>query len=261
MGSRVLVVSLVLLLSATMAKAEIVRLTTGNDYKPFTDESLPEGGLAVALVRAAYARVGRDVEIVWRPWKRGYLETREGLFVATFPYVKTPERQRDYRYSEPIFAHSRRVVVLADSLISADSLDDLKGMQMCRPVGYAIGPRLRRMVAAGDITLNRPNTMELCFQLLALGRVDFVTINHWQGAATIQEVFGSRTKTRVLEDISGFRQTLHVIFPRDQADAEQRVATFNKGLASIRADGTYDALVAKHLGAKAARADPATATP
>ena len=51
---------------------EGLRLVTGNDYKPFTDESLPEGGLANEIVKRSYDQIGVKYSIEWKPWKRGF---------------------------------------------------------------------------------------------------------------------------------------------------------------------------------------------
>ncbi len=69
-----------------------VRLVTGNDYKPFTDQSLPQGGMITAIVNQIFIKMGYIPEIEFLSLSRGYSLSSRGAVLGTFPYVKTPER-------------------------------------------------------------------------------------------------------------------------------------------------------------------------
>mgnify|MGYP006441043191 CR=1 FL=1 len=229
------------------AEADPVKLVTGNDYKPFTDESLPEGGLSTATVRAVYAHLGEDVSVTFAPWKRGYRAVLEGAYAATFPYVKTSKRQEDYRFSDPIFTTRNKPLVLAESDIAADSVEDLKGMAYCQPNAYAPPEILKKMQAQGTLERNAPANMSLCMRMLKRGRIDFIPVNNVQGPATARDVFGSTDPVRFL-DITLTKTHNYVIFPRNAEDTAEAVARFNKGLAAIRDNGIYESIVERFLG-------------
>ncbi|WP_157752197.1 hypothetical protein [Shewanella benthica] len=58
-------------------------LTTGDDYPPFTDRKLAQGGMATTLVLNAFEKSGYFVkEIEWLPWKRGYTLAQRGQYHA-----------------------------------------------------------------------------------------------------------------------------------------------------------------------------------
>ena len=78
---------------------EPVKLVTGNDYQPYTHESLPEGGLFNEIVKRAYDKVGITYAIDWKPWRRGFNETLAGKYLATYPYVLTEERNKLFAFS------------------------------------------------------------------------------------------------------------------------------------------------------------------
>ena len=82
-------------LGAVSVQAEELAIATGNDYAPFTDEELPEGGLATEVVVEAFAAVDHEVDIDFRPWARGYHDTGQGVFAGTFPYVHSDERAEE----------------------------------------------------------------------------------------------------------------------------------------------------------------------
>jgi polar amino acid transport system substrate-binding protein len=236
----------VLGLGGAAAKSDPIVLATGNDYKPFTDQSLPEGGMATAIVRAAFQREGRALHARFMPWERGYHDTLEGLYAGTFPYVRTEARAVDYHYSAPLFTLVWRPLVMKDSSLSGDSLSDLTGARYCSPKGYALAARLKTLTDAGELFRVAPYNMSVCFKLLKNGRADFIPINNVQGPVTAREALGGMGQVRFL-DIEITRKPLHVIFPKNGDTAKADMATFNAGLKKIEADGTFDRIVAEFI--------------
>ena len=234
-----------LALTGSAAAADI-KLVTGNDYKPFTDENLPEGGMASSLVRAVYAQVDADAEILFRPWKRGYNATLKGTYAATFPYVFKEKRNEEYRYSDPIYTIERKPMVTADSGLDAANVQDLSGKTYCMPVGYAAPSQVETATKAGELSRERPSDMGKCIRMLNAGRVDFVLTNEALGSATARDVFGDTKPVRFL-DMSFSKSELHVLFPRGQDGSQAAMKRFNEGLATIRENGTYDEIVSRYI--------------
>ena len=67
-----------------LASAAPVQLVTGDDYAPFTDRELPQGGMLTELVQQALLQAGHQPKLSWLPWKRGYQATLRGQFDATW---------------------------------------------------------------------------------------------------------------------------------------------------------------------------------
>ncbi len=66
---------------------QTVRLVTGDDYRPFTDQALPQGGMITEIVDHVFQKMGYQAEIEFHSWSRGYTLSEEGAFLGTFPYV------------------------------------------------------------------------------------------------------------------------------------------------------------------------------
>lgn len=230
------------------ARAESLSLVTGPDYKPFTDPSLPEGGLATELVRAAFASQGVDVAITWMDWKAGFDATAEGRFAATFPYFRAPEREEIYWYSEPIFVVVHRLFFRSDRTAAPATIEDIAGSRVCIPTGYHPDPVLLPMVEAGRLTLEQPLDMTRCFELLALGRVDFIATNEMQGWDLVDRTPGLSRANVAISRFPSATRTLSLIAPKSREDALATVARFNAGLVSLVQSGRYAEIVARHLG-------------
>jgi polar amino acid transport system substrate-binding protein len=72
---------------AMPAQAATLDIVTGNDFAPYADEKLPNGGFATDLVREVIKKIGTETNIRFLPWKRGYELTTSGETLATFPYA------------------------------------------------------------------------------------------------------------------------------------------------------------------------------
>lgn len=229
----------VTVLSICPVSAEPLRLVTGPGYLPFSDPDLPGGGMLTELVATAAARAGFAATIEFLPWQRGYDATLRGEFDATFPYVWTAERERAVWFSESLFAVQRRVVVLADSPLTSAEPGSLAGYSLCLPLGYALNEEFEAMVRGGSLTIDRVPTMQSCFAKLLGRRVDAIQAN-----SIVADQLGGRI--RALPGGLG-PIALHAIVPRARLDAQQLLDRLDRALVDLQADGTYDAIVTRHL--------------
>lgn len=219
-------------------------LATGNDYKPFTDQSLADGGFATDLVLVVLDRAGYDHTLQWVPWKRAETGTAETQFTATFPYFKTEERATVFHYSDPIYTVEARLFAAADAP-DAGSVAELEGRTLCVPLGYAVATSLEDAVGDDRIKRDMPPEMSNCFKKLAAGRVDMVEASVLQGWDLVDSLGIDRADLKLLSMVVD-ENTLHFIVSRSLPQGEEIIAAFNQALAEVKADGTYDALIAKH---------------
>lgn len=237
------------LLSSVSAAAEPLRLVSGPDYVPYADPQLPSGGLTTALVLAALAAEDIPAEAPqFEPWKRGYQDVLAGQFDATFPYLRSPQREADMLYSDPIYD------ILSVALFRAGSGHDyagpasLKGLSLCLPIGYGAAPPIAALIAAGAVHVEQPTTPDLCLMELAEGRVDVFISAADLIEQRVVALFGASSpfaRARMSVD----RQSLHLIAPRTNPDAADLIRRFNAGLAALHKSGRYDEIVRQQLEA------------
>ena len=75
---------------------EFVKMSSGDDYAPYVSTTRPDGGLITALVRQILQKAGYALQLQIKPWKRGYVDGKSGLDVATFPYYRNADREKDF---------------------------------------------------------------------------------------------------------------------------------------------------------------------
>ena len=228
-----LFVGLGLLACAVIAQAQIVRLATG-DYPPLAGEGEPGGGLLSQVVVAAFATQGAYARVSFLPWQRGFNETRNGDYTATFPYVKNPEREVDFLFSKVLYSDNIRMFGLS----SLGAKPQWEGKSICIPLGYNT-LQVQRFVEAHAAQLARPASMLDCFQLLQVGRVQAVWASETVAEHITRPLRAAGLKYKPLFSEVDYTVDYFLIVPKRQPDAAKVVQRFNTGLAEIRKSGLF----------------------
>ena len=227
------------------AVAETVKLVTGNGYPPFADQKLPNGGLATEIIQRAFTEMGYQVNIDFKPWKRGYNDARKKKYLGTFPYGKNEQRQQIFLYSQPLYNFAQHFFVSSETSIKFDKDEDLQGLSACLPIGYN-PTRLQKMVDKGIVTLERPVDIDACFQMLVRGRTDLVRVDKYVGWKVIEKIFNSRSGFRMLD--KPVRENVeHLIIAKDYPDGEQLLAQFNKTIEALKQRGVIEEIIQMHI--------------
>ena len=246
--SRVLGIGAVALaLTASAASgAEDVKLMTGNDYPPFADQGLPEGGMATDVVRTAFKRMGYAPDIVFRPWSRGMVEAQSGQYLATFPWAHSDEREGNFVFSDPLYQFNQYFFTNAGSDVSGTSEEDVTGKRLCLPIGYTTAT-LDDWIEREVIKMVRPPSLTACFQMLDSGRADLIRVNDIIGWSTVDAVFGDRSNFRVVDGGPVRVSVQYVLFSRNHPDTPDVSVRFNAELDKMNQDGTIFRIMENHL--------------
>lgn len=222
------------------AQAGTVALVTG-EYPPFTSEEAPAMGLLSEVVSAAFKAQGFETTLRFMPWQRGYTETRNGMHMATFPYVKNEERQRDFLYSQPLYPDVVRLFVRED----AEPAIDWSDKSICVPLGYNLA-RVGPFMEERQARMERPPEMLNCFQMLQRGRVFAV----WSSETVAEFVTrGLRKEGLRIKPLSlglEYPVELYLIMSRQLPQARQWLERFNTGLGRIQKNGAYAQILVRH---------------
>lgn len=228
------------------AFAEELSLVSGEDYAPFTGSDLPGGGMLTQIVQAAFAQQGVSTLLVWQPWKRGYLEASQGKYAATFPYVRTPEREQEFLYSAPIYTFNQRLYSRAGEVYEPDNLSALVDKRLCYPLGWQPPPVIQQMIERQQLKLHAPKTLAACAQIVLLQRDDFFLANSMLGDIVLRRMGEQRTGLRT-STTSFPANTLHFLVSRSYPQAAELLQRFNQGLATLQASGEYQQLIEQYL--------------
>lgn len=231
---RLLVMALLLLLGgAAWAQPSALRMVS-NEFPPYVGKELPQQGFYAALVRRVLAEQGLELELHFQPPARAHASVAAAQFDAAFPMLRTPEREREFLFSDPLLLVRSYLFVRPDSPIAG--LGDLPGKRSCHLQDSNQPEPVQRLVDAGSVKVERVAQMFQCFEMLTRGRVDFLALSDYGAwAAARLATAGPDGFKRVGAPLS--QGLLHLVWPRAEPRSAARAAAFNKALTELRRRG------------------------
>jgi polar amino acid transport system substrate-binding protein len=223
---------------------KVVGLTTGDGYPPYVDWRMPTGGIATSVVRNVVTRMGFKPRFTSLPWARGYKLMLKGDYTATFPYIRTPTREVEVAFSEPLFGIASHIFTRAGSPMKFEYLNDLEGYSTCNYVGSALPTSVQTLIADGLVRVSEVSNLSTCFKLLELGRVDFVTVNSLAGSAIACEHQTGSHQFLISEKPAEVLD-LHLVVPLANAEAKSFLEGFNAELLKFKSTKDYQVLKAR----------------
>ena len=239
-----------------------IRMVSGSNWAPFSDESLDGGGFVPILARTAMERGGNT-----RPYSLHYvndwgshLETLlpTGAFDVTMAWftpdcdkydmLSGPMRDRcdNFLASVPVYEPVQAYFTRAGSeYANITSFDQLKGARVCRMEGYSTNDLEEEGLAPPDITYINPTLPEECIEAVLFGNADITNMELQSGTDAITKLGVS---AEVVE-IPSLAKVLSLSFMahRSNPNAREFITMLNRGLNEMRETGEWYAIVSNAL--------------
>ena len=226
---------------------EVVRVST-LDWPPYTGKDLPLGGATTDVVRAAFEKMGHDIEVEYRPWKRAIDMAAKGTddVIAYFPGYHCQHRE-GFVASEPLGNGPLGFAEHVDAPVTWESIDDIGDQQLKigTVLGYANTDEFDAKVGTGYVLAIPSNDDLTNLKKLVRKRIDAVVIDKLvleYMKATEASLKDNADKlqfnAKPLED-----KTLFLCFREDEQGKTLKDA-FNAGLEQIDAEKIVDSYFA-----------------
>ncbi|MBS68205.1 MAG: amino acid ABC transporter substrate-binding protein [Pseudomonas sp.] len=205
-------------------------------------------GMATEVVKAVLEEAGEDVRIRSMPWARAYDIALNNENVLIYSVARTPQREPLFKWVGVIAPTRWYLFSLPGTEFDLKTLDDARQYQIAT-VKADVGEQylIDKGFAVGR-NLQSSNKYEHNYQKLKAGRVDLWISNELNAHYLVRQASGDPNEVAVpqlsLDDLGG-ADGLCMAFSRDTPD--EVVERFRQALARVRADGRYDAIVAKWL--------------
>jgi len=223
-----------------------VDLVTGNDFKPYADETLPEGGMITEIVMTAFRDLGYEPIVDFLNWPSGYDLTKRGKFAANWAWAPTAEREADFYYSDSLAEDLTFAYWHVDRPQTFEQIDDIKGYRVCRAVDYYT-EFMDHLLESGEIELTQPKDINECWRGLADGSFDFVIQAEFASVAQHAEL--GLTDKIVKSDTVVSKQSYHAIFPRSISESKKLRDDFDRAFRKMEETGALNQIVERHLKA------------
>ena len=232
----------------------------GGPLSPFVERGLPMGGIAVALVDAAFGAVpGAGLEVGQVDDRAAHLEVilPGGGFDFSFPWIypdcsleELSERERtlcdDFIASDILFEYVTEFYTRADGpWADAMTAEDLAGTRICRPEGFPAYDLERMGLLPGLAKLVRSENALGCLRMLDRGAVDVASMDAAITRALVINA-GLRNPLVVLETLTR-TDGLTAVARRGDPRGARAIEVLNRGIRAIAQSGEWYAIIESYL--------------
>jgi polar amino acid transport system substrate-binding protein len=235
--------------SAT-APARVYVVGTDAAYAPFESQNEKGDivGFDIEIVQAIAAKAGFEVKFVNTPWEGIFnaLDQGDRDMVASAVTI-TPERKQTMDFSDPYFDAQQLIAVKETSPVA--SFTDLKTLKVGVQTGTTGDEAVSRLLGKTSPDIKRFESTPLALKELESGGVDAVVADNGVVSHYVANNPGGRFRT--VADAGFVHEQYGIALKKGHAELLDKV---NRGLAAIRADGTYDRIFGRYFGPAAAAA-------
>ena len=231
--------------------------TVGTDaaYAPFESQN-EKGeivGFDVDILKAVAEKAGFQVTFVNTPWEGIFNALAQGDRDMVISAVTiTDERKQTMDFSNPYFDAAQLIAVREDSKVAAFA--DLKKLKVGVQTGTTGDEAVTQLLGKTNTNIKRFESTPLALKELESGGVDAVVADNGVVAHYVANNPGGAFKT--VSDPAFVPEQYGIAIKKGNTELLEKV---NKGLAAIRADGTYNRIYAQHFGAEPAAPAAASA--
>ncbi len=237
--NRIWLIALALVAMSRLAWAvPPMEVTIGaeDDWYPYSGvEDGKLGGLAVDIVREAFAAEGIHVHFSVLPYARCMYEVRKGRLLGCFDAPRTRQIEADYLWHKPaLYSAQAFIYGAAGSSDKGLRVKDLEGKQVAITNTYGYGnsfdddTRIEKVITNRDI---------YGLRMLAAGRLPYFAC-YGRTMAYLRERYpGIASKVKQVGFIA--RTDLYMAFSKTFPGSQALLDRFNAGFRLIRANGRY----------------------
>lgn len=235
--------ALALLLAAPALTQEKTLLAAADPWPPFLDPGHAQEGLTVELVRSAYATQGYTVKVILVPWARAENGVRDGHYDLLLNVWMTETRKTYLVFTQPFAMNEIKFIKRKGDPFEFESLDSLRGKRIGVVRGYGYG---EAFLQSGLFQRDEATGLMDNVRKLLAKRVDLTL----EDAIVAQSVIAA-SDASLLDRVQFVEKSLsvnplHLASGRANPRARELVEAFNRGLARIKADGTYQKIMKRY---------------
>ncbi|WP_050476329.1 basic amino acid ABC transporter substrate-binding protein [Herbaspirillum rhizosphaerae] len=231
--------------AAPAAKVYLVGVESA--YAPFSAENEQKNvvGFDIDVMKALAQKIGIEVKFVPTPFEGFFNFLAQGdrdLLISAITI--TDERKQTVDFSEPYFEASQLIAV-ADSNTKVQKFDDLKTLKVGVQSATTGDEVVQNLLGKNSANIKRLDSTPLALKELETGGVDAVVADD----AVVKNYITNNpsSKLRTVSDAGFPKEYYGIAVRKGNTELLNKV---NKGMADLKADGTFDKISAQYFGAK-----------
>lgn len=232
-----------LFLAAQLHGREVVRLAIG-EWPPMLSADLEHYGFAARIVKEAFALEGMEVQYGFFPWKRSYEIARRGAWDGSAVWFRSPEREKDFYFSEPVVIGKYVFFHLKENAFRWKTIDDVKRMDIGATIGYYYGSAFEGAEKKKHIRVQRVHSDEQNFRKLLAGRIQIFPMDTHVGYHMLRKHFRPSDAQRITHHPQPLHEKpMFLLLSRRLKKNLRLMKIFDQGLRKLQKSGR----VADHI--------------
>lgn len=214
-----------------------------NQWPPYVDQSMPQKGMAIEIVEAAFKRAGYQHTIRIETWTRALEGLEIGIYDVAGAVWKTPEREKILIFSDPYWINQIKFIKKKGLKADFNNLGNLSGYLIGTLRDYAYDEAF-----VNSKTLIKIPQNHMIQNLLKLRQGDIDITLGDENAIRYelnQYMKGSISEFEFLQKPLASRG-LHIAVSKQNTKAAKIIADFNQVIRAMKADGSFDTIVKKY---------------
>ncbi len=234
------------------APAPVKVYVVGTDaaYAPFESQN-EKGeivGFDIEVVQAIAKKAGIEVKFVNTPWEGIFNALGQGdRDMVVSAVTITAERKQTMDFSEPYFDAQQLIAVKETSKVA--KFADLKKLKVGVQTGTTGDEAVTKLLGKTSTAIKRFESTPLALKELEAGGVDAVVADNGVIINYVANNPGGKFKS--IADKEFVPEQYGIALKKGNGELQAKI---NKGLADMKADGTYDQIFTKYFGAAPAKA-------
>ncbi len=214
-----------------------------SEWEPYVGNNLTNKGPLAELVTMAFEKGGYAASVNTHTWADAMAGVKSADHDAAICVWFSKARNKEFRFSVPIIMNRVSFLKRRTDSISWDRLDDLQSYRFAKLRDGVISKKFDN---AEFLQIREMDQQIDAIRLLVAGKVDMVAGDEGESLSLIQRYLPEQAAKLDFVDRSVASNSVHVMVSRTHPNGKALISAFNKGIAEMRADGSYLALLERH---------------
>ncbi|ESA37601.1 abc transporter substrate-binding protein [Leptolyngbya sp. Heron Island J] len=237
----VLAVFFIIYGSSNPQVAETIKpaIFVAGEYSPFSGEMVDEYGIASAVIFEAMKEAGYQAEFKFMPWFLGQEAAYESEvnhdIRGIFPYIKTPDREKDFYFSSPILDVETSIFFNLKNnpeLLQFQSFQSLKGYKLLPIEGYRYPPDIQKI---SQTSFFAKDNVDAFSKLLTNSQVQMVAEATEVGKEVLRENFPRQQQD--IQHIPLYSVPFYLMASKKNPSNKRLIEEFDSALRSLGQEG------------------------
>ncbi|MDC8774070.1 substrate-binding periplasmic protein [Roseateles albus] len=223
-------------MGAARAAGPPVDICVGN-FSPYNSPELPQGGPVIQIATEALRRSGYELKAEFMPWARILKDGSDGR-CGILGIWRNAERELMFDFSQPILQQELGFFARKGAKHQLQTAQQLKSLL----IGVERGSYLPPILSDKSLRFDPVGSLQKNLQKLALGRIDLAFGAKEAGLASLEREPSLKAQVEWLSP--GLeRKDTYLAFAKTHPQASELIAAFDKGLLSMKADGSLQRIL------------------